>query len=53
MAVPKGLVYFRYFPAMPEAPAQDLLNLLSVEGLVLEGYFTVFERTQLRQRPLP
>ncbi|MEH2319745.1 DUF5615 family PIN-like protein [Nostoc sp.] len=53
MAVPKGVVYFRYFPTTPEAPAQDLLHLLSVEGLVLEGYFTVFERTQLRQRPLP
>lgn len=52
MPVPKGVVYFRYFPATPETPAQDLLHLLSVEGLVLEGYFTVFERTELRQRPL-
>jgi predicted nuclease of predicted toxin-antitoxin system len=53
MSVPKGIVYFRYLPATPEEPAQDLLHLLSVERLVLEGYFTVFERTQLRQRPLP
>ncbi len=53
MPAPIGVVYFRYFPATPEEPAQDLLRLLSVEGLVLEGYFTVFERTQLRQRPLP
>ncbi|WP_277883512.1 hypothetical protein [Nostoc sp. FACHB-110] len=37
----------------PEEPAQLLLDLLNVTGLVLEGYFTVFERTQLRQRPLP
>ncbi|BBD60107.1 hypothetical protein NIES2109_29020 [Nostoc sp. HK-01] len=53
MPVPMGVVYFRYFPASPEEPAQNLLDLLNVEGLVLEGYFTVFERTQLRQRPLP
>lgn len=53
MPVPKGVIYFRYIPKTPQEPAQDLLRLLSVEGLVLEGYFTVFERTQLRQRPLP
>ncbi|PMB53435.1 hypothetical protein CEN39_04505 [Fischerella thermalis CCMEE 5201] len=46
MPVPKGVVYFRYFPTKPEEPAQDLLNLLSIEELVLEGYFTVFERIQ-------
>ncbi|MBE9007199.1 DUF5615 family PIN-like protein [Fortiea sp. LEGE XX443] len=53
MPVPKGVVYFRFFPATPEEPAQLLLDLLNVTRLVLEGYFTVFERTQLRQRPLP
>jgi predicted nuclease of predicted toxin-antitoxin system len=53
MPVPKGVIYFRYIPTTPKEPAQDLLTLLSVEGLILEGYFTVFERTQLRQRPLP
>jgi predicted nuclease of predicted toxin-antitoxin system len=53
MPAPIGVVYFRYFPATPEEPAQDLLRLLSIEQLVLEGYFTVLERRQLRQRPLP
>lgn len=53
MPVPKGVIYFRYIPTTPEEPAQDVLHLLSFEGLVLEGYFTVFERTHLRQRPLP
>ncbi|BAY65216.1 hypothetical protein NIES22_53190 [Calothrix brevissima NIES-22] len=53
MPAPIGVVYFRYFPPTPEEPAQNLLRLLSVEGLILIGYFTVLERTQLRQRPLP
>jgi hypothetical protein len=53
MPVSKGVIYFRYILTTPEEPAQDLLHLLSLEGLVLEGYFTVFEHTQLRQRPLP
>ena len=53
MAVPIGVVYFRYFPTTPEEPADVLLRLLSVERLSLEGYFTVLEPTQLRQRPLP
>ncbi|WP_026732834.1 DUF5615 family PIN-like protein [Fischerella sp. PCC 9605] len=50
MPAPIGLVYF---PITPEESAQDLLRLLNIEGLALEGYFTVLERTQLRQRPLP
>jgi predicted nuclease of predicted toxin-antitoxin system len=53
MPSPVGVVYFRYFPATPEEPAQDLLRLLSIESISLEGSFTVVERTQLRQRPLP
>ncbi|MEH2417815.1 MULTISPECIES: hypothetical protein [unclassified Nostoc] len=53
MPSPVGVVYFRYFTATPEEPAEDLLRLLSIEGISLEGSFTVVERTQLRQRPMP
>jgi predicted nuclease of predicted toxin-antitoxin system len=42
MAVPKGVIYFRYFPATPEEPAQDLLNLLSVEGISFVRMFYSF-----------
>ncbi len=50
---PRGVVYFRYVPLTPEEPAQNLLHLLNLEGVSLEGMFTVLERTQVRQRPLP
>jgi predicted nuclease of predicted toxin-antitoxin system len=53
MPSPAGVVYFRYAPLTPEEPAQDLLRLLNMEGVSLEGRFTVVERTQVRQRPLP
>lgn len=53
MPSPMGVVYFRYQPLTPEEPAEDLLRLLSVEGLYLERRFTVLDRTQVRQRPLP
>lgn len=50
---PSGIVYFRFDPATPEEPAELLLQLLSVRTLPLEGKFTVVERGQVRQRPLP
>lgn len=53
MPSPVGIVYFRYSPATPEEPAQDLIRLLSVEKISLEQLFTVYERTQIRQRSLP
>ncbi|ARV60106.1 hypothetical protein BZZ01_17070 [Nostocales cyanobacterium HT-58-2] len=53
MRSPIGVVYFRYIPATPEEPAEDLLHLLNTERISLEGSFTVLERTQVRQRPLP
>lgn len=53
MPSPRGVVYFRYVPLTPDEPAQDLLRLLNLEGVSLEGRFTVLERTQVRQRPLP
>lgn len=52
MPTPVGVVYFRFQPATPDEPAIQLLELLSsVE--TLEGMFTVVERSQVRQRPLP
>ncbi|MCL1473489.1 DUF5615 family PIN-like protein [Argonema antarcticum A004/B2] len=53
MRAPVGVVYFRYQPLTPEEPAENLLRLLNVEGLSLSGRFTVVERSQIRQRPLP
>jgi predicted nuclease of predicted toxin-antitoxin system len=49
---PAGIIYFRFQPITPDEPAVQLLDLLvSVE--TLEGMFTVVERSQVRQRPLP
>lgn len=49
---PMGVVYFRFQPTTPDEPAIQLLALLSsIE--TLEGMFTVVERAQVRQRPLP
>lgn len=50
---PLGIVYFRFDPATPKEPAEHLLQLLNIEGLTLEKKFTVTERGQVRQRPLP
>jgi predicted nuclease of predicted toxin-antitoxin system len=50
---PTGVMYLRFRPHTPEEPAQLLLNLLQTEGLQFEGWFTVVERDQIRQRPLP
>ena len=49
---PAGLIYLRFVPSTPREPAEIVLQLLTVEGLVPEGRFTVVERTQIRQRPL-
>lgn len=53
MPVPLGVVYFRFDPATPSEPYEHMLTLLKIEGLVLEGKFTVTNRQQTRQRPLP
>jgi len=50
---PMGVVYFRFDPLTPEEPAERLLRLLTVSVLLLESKFTVVERGQVRQRPLP
>ncbi|MCC3451742.1 MAG: DUF5615 family PIN-like protein [Microcoleus sp. PH2017_39_LGB_O_B] len=53
MRSPKGVIYLRFRPHTPEEPASILLNLLQIEGLQFEERFTVVERDQIRQRPLP
>jgi predicted nuclease of predicted toxin-antitoxin system len=53
MRSPRGVIYLRFRPHTPEEPASILLNLLQTEGLQFEEWFTVVERDQIRQRPLP
>lgn len=53
MPTPTGVVYFRYFPTTAEEPAEDLIRLLNIEKISLQGLFTVYERNQIRQRSLP
>jgi predicted nuclease of predicted toxin-antitoxin system len=53
MPSPPGLIYFRYSPLTPEEPAEQLLYIIAEASLSFEGMFTVVERTQIRQRPLP
>ena len=50
---PRGVIYLRFRPHTPEEPGSILLNLLQIEGLQFEERFTVVERDQIRQRPLP
>lgn len=50
---PRGVIYLRFRPHTPEEPASILLNLLQTEELQFEERFTVVERDQIRQRPLP
>lgn len=50
---PRGVIYLRFRPHTPEEPATISLNLFQTEGLQFEGRFTVVERDQIRQRPLP
>jgi predicted nuclease of predicted toxin-antitoxin system len=53
MPSPTGVIYLRFRPHTPEEPAVLLLNLLQTEELQFERQFTVVERDQIRQRPLP
>ena len=50
---PLGVIYFRFDPLTPEEPAQFLLQLLSQNQVGVERKFTVVERGQIRQHPLP
>jgi predicted nuclease of predicted toxin-antitoxin system len=52
LPVPAGVVYFRLVPQTPEEPARYVLALLQ-SNIELVERFTVVERNQVRQRPLP
>jgi predicted nuclease of predicted toxin-antitoxin system len=53
MPAPAGVVYLRFTPADPLQPAHIVLGLGQIEGLHLEGRFTVVDPPRVRQRPLP
>ena len=50
---PVGVVYLRFVPAGPDQPAEIVLGLNQVEGLRLDGRYTVVDPPRIRQRPLP
>lgn len=50
---PKGIIFLRFIPKSPGEPAQYILRLLEREEITIEGYFTVGESDQIRQRKLP
>ena len=50
---PLGVVHLRFVPADPNQPADVVLGLNQVEGLRLEGRYTVVDPPRIRQRPLP
>ena len=53
MAVPEGVVYFRFDPDYPEEPVEYLLALLEQPEPSIFGMLTVVGRNGIRQRPLP
>lgn len=53
LPAPMGVIYLRFRPQTPEEAATLVLKLIQTEGLQFEGWFTVMERDQVRQRPLP
>lgn len=53
LPVPFGVVYFRFDPDSPSEPYERVMELMQIEGLTLEGKFTVADRQRVRQRPLP
>ncbi len=52
LPAPPGVVYFRFLPRTSQEPAEILLTLIRSK-IELTGRFTVVERRQVRQRPLP
>lgn len=50
---PEGVLYLRFDPVTPEEPAIHVLNLLKLDDLTFGNKFTVSDRSQTRQRPLP
>ncbi len=53
LPAPTGVVYLRFAPADPDEPARIVLALEGINGLLLEGHYTVVDPPRIRQRPLP
>ncbi|MEW6620973.1 MAG: DUF5615 family PIN-like protein [bacterium] len=47
-----GVLYFRFEPATPKEPAEILLKILQKKEILINGKFTVVERSRIRQRSL-
>jgi predicted nuclease of predicted toxin-antitoxin system len=48
-----AVLLLRYEPRTPQEPAHHILRLLQIPGLIIDNRFTVADREQVRQRPLP
>ena len=48
-----AVLYLRYDPNTPQEPAHHVLRVLQITNLMLTNRFTVADREQVRQRPLP
>ncbi len=53
LPAPPGVVYLRFAPITPDEAADQVLGLLGIAGMSLEGKFTKVERGHVRQRDLP
>ena len=53
LPIPSGVIYLRFDPTTPQEPGEQVLALLTMAEIKLEGKFTVVERDRMRQRPLP
>lgn len=49
---PAGVIYFRIQNFQPEEPAEILINLLSSQNIIFDGFFTVISEKNIRQRKL-
>ncbi|MDX2136121.1 MAG: DUF5615 family PIN-like protein [Saprospiraceae bacterium] len=47
-----GVIYLRIKEFMPEMPARIIKDLLAMEGIIWNGYFSVFDDGKLRQRKI-
>ncbi len=47
---PKGIIFFRWKTFTPKAPGEYLHQLIQDRTISFEGYFTVIDEHQIRQR---
>jgi len=47
---PKGVIYFRWKSFKPKAPGEYLAELFQNETITFDGYLTVIDENQIRQR---